>query len=64
MGVPNTFPTSNQTSGPKSQYFLPSTFRLEKTPFFLSLGSVIKSDESCDISGLKVSGVDEFVIES
>ena len=32
-GVPNTFPTHNQTSRPKNQDFLPSTLDLEKCPF-------------------------------
>ena len=35
-GVPNTFPTRNQTSKLKNQYFLPSILDLEKQPFFLA----------------------------
>ena len=32
-GVPNTFPTRNQTSKPKNQYFLPFKLDLEKCHF-------------------------------
>ena len=35
-GVPNTFPTRNQTSELKNQDFLPIHIRLGKTNFFLA----------------------------
>ena len=35
-GVPNTFPTCNQTSELKNQDFLPIHIRLGKTTFFLA----------------------------
>ena len=41
-GVPNTFPTHNQTSELKNQDFLPVHIRLGKMTFFLSLQSVMK----------------------
>ena len=44
-GVPNTFPTYNQTSELKNQDFLPSTLDKEKCPFF-NIGLVIKSTRS------------------
>ena len=42
-GVSSTFPTRNQTLEPKNQDVFAIHIRLGKTPFFLSLGSVIKS---------------------
>ena len=41
--VPKTFSTCNQTFKLKNQDFLPIHIRLGKMPFFLSLGSIIKS---------------------
>ena len=35
-GVPNTFSTRNQTSGPNNQDFLVAYIRLRKMPFFLT----------------------------
>jgi len=35
-GVPNTFPTRNQTSEPKNQDFLPIHVKLGKMTFFLA----------------------------
>ena len=43
--VPNTFPARNQTSEFKNQDSLPIRFRLRKTTFFFSLGSIIKSNK-------------------
>ena len=43
-GVPNTFPTLNQTSKLKNQDFLSIHIRLGKTTFFLNLGLEIKSN--------------------
>ena len=43
FGVPNTFPTHDQASKLKNQDILPIHIRLGKMPFFLSLGSIIKS---------------------
>ena len=35
-GVPNAFPTRNQTSGPKNKDFFAIHIRLGKMPFFLA----------------------------